>query len=1105
MELTIPIYVEKTASEEHSGGEFLVRPLFQGGPVERSERLQSAMLKLSHALRRHFMELGRRPQHDELAQWSFFPQLATQQCKVRIELEGHSASLRLLVVMMPLWGRRIAFTPACPDLWFDLRRDELVEGRLGKVLTEYIRQRWKSQPAEGVAEVARWSLSGSAYVTELELQWTPPRLRKLPVLDNRLFLGGRQTLEGEWELHRVGRCLNLLYPEGLDRAQHREAEVEELQRLLRGDDRRPILLLGRTQSGKTAILHEHVYRQVRQSQRPGDSRQAVWLLSPQRLISGMSYVGQWEERFHAIIDHAARHDLTLYIDDLLGLFHAGVTSQSSISVGSLLKEVLEKRRVRVVGELTPGAWRVLQERDRGFANLFHVLPIDEVEADDNLRILVELQRQLEFRHRVRFHLDALPTVIDLQRRYNATPAFPGKGAAMLQRLAIRREEEVEEEEVEGEEGESPEESEAPLITRQSVLRLMHLQSGLPMTFLDQRQTLSPAEIEAGLRERFVGQPPAVAAAVDIIGIARARLNDPTRPLGSLLLLGPTGVGKTEFAKSLASFLYGSSDRLLRFDMNEFVSPNAVPLLTGTFDQPEGLLTAAVRRQPFAVLLFDEIEKGHPDLLDLLLQVLGEGRLTDARGRTTDFTNTLIVLTSNLGTRRTEAGLGFGGEQASVDHSPVRVAESFFRPEFFNRLDRVIPFGRLARDEMQVIARHLMTDVLNREGLARRRCVLKATQEAADWIVERGDNPVLGARALKRAMERELVRPIAAFLAEHAGRAVSTGETPAGGEREGEASGPITLIRVDRGRDSLAVDVRLIAPEPRPMIRPLAEEPQDDAELQICRQLVDELRQALPGLRTTQNYGAGPLPPAQARYLMVQEELHRLERGLELVTAALETRRKEHAAGGPAVPVRSTRRRAVKWTRRLQRHLGSVDDLNEDDHQVTREIHDYLVDEPTAAVKQRVPNSPEGLLAHSRWVHRVALAELSRMDESVVLEVTCLDLSMRWHLGLFVQRLRDAWTEELWLETHLDSSREEGGVLTLTVSGVLARDYTTRACGYHSIGEVSLRGPGLLLVRAVGALERDVLVQSLRFAQEGRELLTPTAADLRRQVWDAMSR
>jgi hypothetical protein len=276
---------------------------------------------------------------------------------------------------------------------------------------------------------------------------------------------------------------------------------------------------------------------------------------------------------------------------------------------------------------------------------------------------------------------------------------------------------------------------------------------------------------------------------------------------------------------------------------------------------------------------------------------------------------------------------------------------------------------------------------------------------------------------------------------------------------------------------------------------------DDADLATCRQLIQALRQALPGLRTTQNYGPGPLPPAQARYLIVQEELHRLERGLELVTAALETRRKESAGGGTAVPVRSTKRRAP--TRNSYR--WSKKDLNEDDHLATQDIHDYLSHKSTTSdTELAVPDSPEALLARCRWVHRVALADLSRMDETAVLEVACLDLSMRRHLGLFLQRLRDTWTEELGLESLADLSREESGVVTLTVSGILARDYTDRECGYHSIGGLALAVPGLLSVREAGRPARDVLVRSLRFTGEGRELLAPTVADLRQQAWNAMS-
>lgn len=361
-----------------------------------------------------------------------------------------------------------------------------------------------------------------------------------------------------------------------------------------------------------------------------------------------------------------------------------------------------------------------------FNRIDRIVPFGPLDCATARRVV---ERQLELRYGVRFQLETLPAIIDLQRRYVRDAAFPGKAAGLMKRLAAKFGAESEDA--------SFERRRTVPISQESVFEFFRQQSGLPLSFLDQRTRLERGQIVSALRERFVGQPQAVNAAVEIISIARARLNDTSRPLATLLLLGPTGVGKTEFARSLAGCLFGSAERLLRFDMNEFVSPTAVPLLAGTFSQPDGLLTAAVRRQPFAVLLFDEIEKAHPNVFDLLLQVLGEGRLTDARGRTTDFSNTLILLTSNLGTQRSESSLGFGGGAEAVGHLAIRAAEQFFRPEFFNRIDRVIPIERLSRADVQGIARHLLTGVLRREGLVRRQCVLNSSPAVIAWIVEQG--------------------------------------------------------------------------------------------------------------------------------------------------------------------------------------------------------------------------------------------------------------------------------------------------------------------------------------------------------------------------------
>ena len=286
---------------------------------------------------------------------------------------------------------------------------------------------------------------------------------------------------------------------------------------------------------------------------------------------------------------------------------------------------------------------------------------------------------------------------------------------------------------------------------------------MSLAFLDPKQRLDRDDVRDKLQEQVIGQTEAVGALADVVSVAKARLNDPDRPLAAFLFLGPTGVGKTECAKAIARTLFGESDRLLRFDLNEYNQPGAAARLVGTFSQPEGLLTSAIRRQPFAVILLDEIEKADPEVFDLLLQLLGEGRLTDSLGRTADFTSALVVMTSNLGVREAEGNLGFVPE-ADRSFAYTRAAEKFFRPEFFNRLDRVIPFRKLARDEMGKIARRLVNEVLSREGFGQRKCVLNVAPDALDRVVQAGYDPALGARAMKRAVERELTQPAAARLA-----------------------------------------------------------------------------------------------------------------------------------------------------------------------------------------------------------------------------------------------------------------------------------------------------------------------------------------------------
>jgi ATP-dependent Clp protease ATP-binding subunit ClpC len=832
----VPIYVAAG-----SGGSFTARPLFFPQPERTDTNLNRLISKLARDITKRIEELGKEDRQDDCARWTFSPDLTQHRHLIEVELRRRTVKVKLLFVAFKHLAKRLAFTPALPDVWFEVGRGTTLQARATEVLTDHWRARERDDEEVHPEAI---SLAGKAWVQTLTLSASPAVLRPKKPEFKFLSLGDDTPIDGAAELQRVGRCLDWLYPDELDRALLRDAEVDELFRLLAAPDRRPVLLVGPRQCGKTTILHEVVYRRVADRKSPFVNRDCTWLLSPQRLISGMSYVGQWENRLLGILKHAKKKHHVLYFDDLVGLFVAGISASSTLSAAQVLKPYLERRDVRVVGEITPEGLRVLQERDRSFADLFHVLPVREMPDAETLRVLIGVQRRLEGKFRCGFDVDALPAVIDLQRRYERTAAFPGKAARMLTRLAVK----ADADRATAEKPDEPRDPATPTVsvTRDGVLTEFQAQSGLSVQFLDRRARLNREDILAALRAQVIGQDEAVEATVDVIAVAKARLNDPDRPLAAFLFLGPTGVGKTETAKAVARYLFGDADRLVRFDMNEYVNPGSAARLVGTFDQPEGLLTAAIRRQPFAVVLLDEIEKADPEVFDLLLQVLGEGRLTDALGRTADFTNALIILTSNLGVRESEARVGFREGSSAAAASYVRAAEQFFRPEFFNRLDRVLPFRRLSRDHTRKIADRLVNYVLNREGFRQRKCVLNVTPAALERVIDAGYDPVLGARAMKRAVERQLTQPAAARLA-------------------GLPVDRFTIVNVyASGETSSAFSVRATGPGGEPLARTLNES-----------ELVVDIR-ALEFV--------GPIPPKPIQDLSPLEQLEALEADLEAVEA-----------------------------------------------------------------------------------------------------------------------------------------------------------------------------------------------------------------------------
>ncbi len=878
MKFTIPIYVEQTRTE--GGAEFRVRPLFVRKPARRAELLSRAMQRVAQEIRSVLERAGRELRHDDLVRWSFSPNVETAIVDEKLLLRRRTIHCHLMVAAFDAFDRRVAFSPTVPGVWFEVARGESLRARAKETFTDYFRGEEKEDP--NFIAPPTMDVLIHASVTEIDLDVAPNQ--KLELKNGRLFsaLMGETTMDGRAELQRVGRRLDALFPDDLGRAISRETEVTELTRLLNSPDQRPVLLVGPRMAGKTALVHEYVYRRLEKLQNPYGNTQNVWLLSPQRLISGMMYVGQWENRLMAILDHAKRRRHVLYFDDLPGLFHAGLSASSKLSVAQALRPAMERRDIRFLAEINPEALRVLRERDRGFADLFHIIPVREPSEPDARRLLIAFMREMEGLHGCRFGIDVLPTAMELQQRYVRDLALPGKVAIFLKDLASKYK--------------------TSDISRREVLAEFHAKSGLSVEFLDRQTRLERADIVRGLERDVTGQQQAVDAMADIVSVAKAQLNDPGRPLGSILFLGPAGVGKTQAAKALAHYLFGNPERLLRFDMNEYVDPYSAARLVGAWNHPEGLLTAAVRRQPFAVILLDEIEKAHEDVFDLLLQVLGEGRLTDALGRTSDFGNTVIIMTSNLGVRAAGETFGFatGGADSGVAYR--RAAEQFFRPEFFNRIDRVVPFARLTRKQTAQIAQRMIDEVLTREGLQQRRCMLSVAPGALARLVDQAYDPQLGARALRRAINRQFVQPVAAHLA-------------------ATQPGAPTLLNVVATESGINVQVRPLAYAQCTTMN--AESRRDkNALLDRADAALERIEKIMEDLKPRGRVVIGQISAAQTKYFMLREQFSKVERLFAKVQDGGAPRSTQHRAP------RRPRQTSPRHSRIDARELLTTADLNQ---------------------------------------------------------------------------------------------------------------------------------------------------------------------------------
>ncbi|GAA2341721.1 ATP-dependent Clp protease ATP-binding subunit [Streptomyces violaceusniger] len=638
-----------------------------------------------------------------------------------------------------------------------------------------------------------------------------------PTVDQRPVVDQRKTPN----LDRFGRDLTELAREGrIDPVIGRDEEIEQSVEVLARRGKNNPVLIGEAGVGKTAVV-EGLAQRITDADVPDIllGRRVVQL-DIASVVAGTRFRGDFEQRVTSIVDEIRTNsdELIIFIDELHTVVGAGGggSEGGQMDAGNLLKPALARGELHVMGATTLREYRQYIEKDAALARRFQPIMVPEPTSADAVAILHGLRDRYEAHHQVRYTDEALLAAVELSDRYLTDRFLPDKAIDLMDQAGARvrlrssargtdlraLEREVEQLTRDKDQAVASESYERATslrdrigelnnriaracetqyhggrvaeVTVEDIAEIVSRQTGIPVSSLTQEERERLLGLEEHLHRRVVGQEEAVSAVADAVLRARAGLADPGRPSGSFLFLGPTGVGKTELARALAEALFGSEDRMVRLDMSEYQEKHTVSRLVGAppgyvGHEEAGQLTEAVRRQPYSLLLMDEVEKAHPDVFNILLQVLDDGRLTDAQGRAIDFKNTVIVMTSNLGSetvtgRGGPLGFGGGGEEAddAVRRERVlRPLREHFRPEFLNRIDEIIIFRRLADEQLRQIADVLLEET--RRRLHAQDVGVEFTPAAVDWLAKHGHQPEYGARPLRRTIQREVDNPLSRML------------------------------------------------------------------------------------------------------------------------------------------------------------------------------------------------------------------------------------------------------------------------------------------------------------------------------------------------------
>ncbi|MEE0278525.1 MAG: ATP-dependent Clp protease ATP-binding subunit [Collinsella bouchesdurhonensis] len=639
----------------------------------------------------------------------------------------------------------------------------------------------------------------------------------LPFFSGEAGIAGAKIAGGTLEQFAINLCRRAR--EGkLDPVIGREKEISRMMEILSRRTKNNPLILGDPGVGKTALVEGLAQEIVAGNVPENLLNMNIWALDLPGLVAGAKYRGEFEERLKNVIAECTESDnAILFIDEMHTLIGAG-SAEGSIDASSMLKPVLARGAFQIIGATTAEEFRKYLTKDPAFERRFQSIDVEEPSVEDTVTILKALVPRYEEHHHVRYTPAAIEAAASLSNRYIQDRYLPDKAIDLIDeagaraRIAANRApQEVRDAEkrvtelsdaVEAASNDDDMNRAAELkqdqqaaeialgearaawnaqmdadplvIDTAQIADIVSITSGVPVSSLTESESRRLLQCESVLKTRIIGQDEAVSAVAKAIRRSRSPLKDPRRPGGSFIFLGPTGTGKTELAKTLAEYLFGSKDALISFDMSEFGSEFEVSKLIGSppgyvGHDEGGQLTKAVRRHPYSVVLFDEVEKAHPDIFNILLQVLEEGRLTDGQGKTVDFRNTVVIMTSNVGAREIaqESNVGFGttGENGlssgEIRSRAMGELKRLFRPEFLNRIDDIVVFQKLTGEDLKIIAQLLVDDL--RQRLIANGMNIELTDAAIDKIVAEGTDLTNGARPLRRAIQRLIEDPLSEEL------------------------------------------------------------------------------------------------------------------------------------------------------------------------------------------------------------------------------------------------------------------------------------------------------------------------------------------------------